>query len=167
MTSNGNKIHKETVDNYLSHLLDSFIFYYAQRYDIKGKNLLQTLGKFYAVDIGFLSLIFSRDKFVNRGHHLENIVFLELLRRDYKVNIGKASHAEIDFVARNSNGETEYFQVAWTAKEQSTFEREMKPFELVKDFNPRTLLTTDIEPVTNYKGIRKINVIDWLLNDNN
>jgi predicted AAA+ superfamily ATPase len=166
MTSNGNKIHKETVDNYLSHLLDSFIFYHAQRYDIKGKNLLQTLGKFYAVDIGFLSLIFSRDKLVNRGHHLENIVFLELLRRDYKVNIGKASHAEIDFVARNSNGETEYFQVAWTAKEQSTFEREMRPFELVKDFNPRTLLTTDIEPVTNYKGIRKINVIDWLLNEN-
>jgi len=166
MTSNGNKIHKETVDNYLSHLLDSFIFYHAQRYDIKGKNLLQTLGKFYAVDIGFSSMLFNRDIHFNRGHHLENIVYLELLRRGYKVNIGKANHTEIDFVARNSNGETEYFQVAWTAKEQSTFEREMKPFELVKDFNPRTLLTTDIEPVTNYKGIRKINVIDWLLNDN-
>jgi predicted AAA+ superfamily ATPase len=164
MTKNGNQINKETVDNYLTHLLDSFIFYYTQRYDIKGKKLLQTLGKFYAIDLGFSSMIFSRDIDFNKGRHLENIVFLELLRRNYKVNIGKANNTEIDFVARNDNGETEYIQVAWTAKEQTTFEREMRAFEMVKDFNLRTLLTTDIEPATNYKGIRKINVIDWLLN---
>ena len=164
MTKNGNQLNKETVDNYLTHLLDSYVFYYAQRYDIKGKKLLQTLGKFYTVDLGFSSMIFSRDIDFNKGRHLENIVFLELLRRNYKVNIGKTNNTEIDFVARTDNGETAYFQVAWTAKEQTTFEREMRAFEMVKDFNLRTLLTTDIEPATNYKGIRKINVIDWLLN---
>ena len=163
MTHNGNHINKETVDNYLTHLCDSFVFYYAQRYDIKGKKLLQTLGKFYAVDLGFSAMIFSRDMDINKGRHLENIVFLELLRRNYKINIGKANNTEIDFVARTGNGETEYIQVAWTAKEQTTFEREMRALEMAKDYYLRTLLTTDVEPATNYKGIRKINVIDWLL----
>jgi len=165
MTSTGNKINKETVDNYLSHLTDSFIFYYAQRYDVKGKKLLETLGKFYAVDLGFLSLVFNRNSQFNTGHNLENIVFLELLRRGNQINIGKADKTEIDFVTQTQQGTTEYIQVAQTAKEESTFEREMRPFEAVKDFNKRILLTTDIEPVTNYKGIQKINVIDWLLND--
>ena len=163
MTSAGNKINKETVDNYLSHLTDSFIFYYAQRYDIKGKKLLQTLGKFYAVDLGFLSAVFNRNSQFNMGHNLENIVFLELLRRGNRVNIGKTDNTEIDFVIQTQQGTTEYIQVAWTAKEESTFEREMRPFEMIKDFNKRILLTADIEPVTNYKGIQKINVIDWLL----
>ena len=97
------------------------------------------------------------------GHNLENIVFLELLRRDYKINIGKANGTEIDFVVRKANGEQEYIQVAWTAKEQTTFEREIRPFGLVDDFYPRILLTTDVEPKTSYKGILKINVIDWLM----
>jgi len=165
MASAGNKINKETVDNYLSHLTDSFIFYYAQRYDIKGKKLLQTLGKFYTVDLGFLSAVFNRDLQFNAGHTLENIVFLELLRRGNRVNIGKTDNMEIDFVARTQQGTTEYIQVAWTAKEESTFEREMRPFERIKDFNKRILLTTDIEPVTTYKGIQKLNVIDWLLEE--
>jgi predicted AAA+ superfamily ATPase len=163
MTNNGNKINKETVDNYLFHLVESFVFYFAQRYDIKGKKLLQTLGKFYAVDLGFLTMFFNRETQYNRGHHLENIVYLELLRRDNKVNIGKANNTEIDFVATHSDGTTEYFQVAWAVNEQSAFEREMRPFELVKDFNQRTLLTADLELDTHYKGIRKKNVIDWLL----
>ena len=165
MASAGNKINKETVDNYLSHLIDSFVFYYAQRYDVKGKKLLQTLGKFYAIDLGFLSTVFNRNSQFNAGHNLENIVFLELLRRGNRVNIGKADNTEIDFVAQTQQGTTEYIQVAWTAKEESTFEREMRPFEMIKDFNKRILLTTDVEPVTIYKGIQKINVIDWLLNE--
>ena len=165
MTSAGNKINKETVDNYLSHLTDSFVFYYAQRYDIKGKKLLQTLGKFYAVDLGFLSAVFNRNSQFNAGHNLENIVFLELLRRGSRVNIGKADNTEIDFVAQTQQGTTEYIQVAWTAKEKSTFEREMRPFEKINDFNKRILLTTDVEPVTTYKGIQKMNVIDWLINN--
>jgi predicted AAA+ superfamily ATPase len=163
MTSAGNKINKETVDNYLSHLTDSFVFYHAQRYDIKGKKLLQTLGKFYAVDLGFLSAVFNRNSQFNAGHDLENIVFLELLRRGNRINIGKTDNTEVDFVAQTQQGAIEYIQVAWTAKEESTFEREMRPFEMIKDFNKRMLLTTDVEPVTTYKGIEKINVIDWLL----
>jgi len=165
MISAGNKINKETVDNYLSHLTESFIFYYAQRYDIKGKKLLQTLGKFYAVDLGFLSAVFNRNSQHNAGHNLENIVFLELLRRGNRVNIGKAANMEIDFVVQTQQGTTEYIQVALTAKEESTFEREMKPFEIIKDYHKRVLLTTDVEPVTTYKGIQKINVIDWLLHN--
>ena len=165
MTSNGNKISKEAVDNYLSHLLGSFIFYQADRYDIKGKKLLQTLGKFYAVDLGFLSAMFGRDMQFNKGHNLENIVFLELLRRGNTVNIGKADNTEIDFVVRNPKGDRTYIQVAWTANEPATFEREIRPFERVRDFNKRILLTADIEPDSTYKGIEKINVIDWLLND--
>ncbi|MDR1950728.1 MAG: ATP-binding protein [Bacteroidales bacterium] len=165
MTSNGNKINKETVDNYLSHLLGSFIFYQADRYDIKGKKLLQTLGKFYAVDLGFLSAMFDRDTQVNKGHNLENIVYLELLRRGNTVNIGKADNSEIDFVVKTTGGNIEYIQVAWTTNDERTFEREMRPFELIKDYNKRILLTADIEPASTYKGIEKINVVDWLLND--
>jgi len=165
LTTKGNNIDRRTVDNYLSHLRDSFIFYQADRYDIKGKKLLQTLGKFYAVDIGFLSALFGRDMQFNRGHNLENIVFLELLRRGNTVNLGKADNMEIDFVLKNQKGDKTYIQVAWTANEPSTFEREIRPFERIKDFNKRILLTADIEPDSTYKGIEKINVIDWLLNN--
>jgi predicted AAA+ superfamily ATPase len=118
---------------------------------------------YYTVDLG-LKKYFLGDKInLDLGHNLENIVYLELLRRENQINIGKANNTEIDFVVRKSNGEQEYIQVAWTTKEQSAFEREIRPFELIKDFNRRILLTTDIEPVTIYKGIQKINVIDWLL----
>ena len=99
------------------------------------------------------------------GHNLENIVYLELLRRGNQINIGKAYNTEIDFVVRKSNGEQEYIQVAWSTKEQSTFDREIRPFELINDFNRRILLTTDVEPETTCKGILKINIIDWLLKE--
>jgi predicted AAA+ superfamily ATPase len=165
LTAKGNHIDRRTVDNYLSHLLGGFIFYQADRYDIRGRKLLQTLGKFYTVDLGFLSALFGRDRQFNKGHNLENIVFLELLRRGNTVNIGKADNTEIDFVVKNPKGDRTYIQVAWTANEQSTFEREVRPFERIKDFNKRILLTADIEPASSYKGIEKINVIDWLLNN--
>jgi len=88
---------------------------------------------------------------------------LELLRRNNKVYIGKVYNSEIDFVVQNLNGETEYIQVAYTAKEKSTLERELNSFSLVKDFNKRTLITTDVEPELNFGGIKKVNVIDWLM----
>ena len=165
LTTKGNAIDRRTVENYLTHLLDSFIFYQADRYDIRGSKLLQTLGKFYAVDLGFLTALFGRDMLFNKGHNLENIVFLELLRRGNTVNIGKADNTEIDFVVKNRKGDKTYIQVAWTTNEPSTFEREIRPFERIKDYNKRMLLTTDIEPDSNYKGIEKINVIDWLLDN--
>ncbi|MCL2596505.1 MAG: ATP-binding protein [Paludibacter sp.] len=165
LTTKGNHIDRRTVDNYLSHLLGGFIFYQADRYDTKGKKLLQTLGKFYTVDLGFLSALFGRDRQFNKGHNLENIVFLELLRRGNTVNIGKADNMEIDFVVKTPKGDRAYIQVAWTTNEQSTFEREIRPFERIKDFNKRILLTADIEPSSSYKGIEKINVIDWLLDN--
>ena len=93
-------------------------------------------------------------------------MFLELLRRGYHVNIGKADNSEIDFVVKKNNGEQEYIQVAWSVKDISTFEREIRPFQLMKDYFQRTLITTDVEPVTIFKGIKKINAIDWLLKEN-
>ncbi|MCL2131306.1 MAG: ATP-binding protein [Lentimicrobiaceae bacterium] len=164
-TNNQISISHNTVENYINALVESYLFYKVQRFDLRGKGLLMTQEKYYSVDVG-LKKFFLGDKInLDLGHNLENIVFLELLRRGNQVNIGKADNAEIDFVVRKPNGEREYIQVAWTTKEQSTFEREIRPFELIKDFNRRTLLTTDVEPLTTYKGIQKINVIDWLLED--
>jgi predicted AAA+ superfamily ATPase len=152
-----------TVENYLDAVCDAYLFYKVRRYNIKGKVILSTQEKYYASDIGLKNIVLGQTATNNTGHNLENIVYLELLRRGNQVNIGKAADTEIDFVAQNSKGITEYIQVAWTAKEQSTFEREIRPFELIKDFNRRILLTTDVEPLTTYKGIQKINIIDWLL----
>ena len=162
-TNNKLSLSHNTVENYIHALVESFMFYKVKRFDLRGKGLLMTQEKYYTADLG-LKKFFLGDKInLDLGHNLENIVFLELLRRGYLINIGKADNTEIDFVVRKLNGEQEYIQVAWTAKEQSTFEREMLPFELIKDFNKRILLTTDVEPMTVYKGIQKINVIDWLL----
>ena len=164
-TINKLSISHNTVDNYIHALVEAYLFYKVKRFDLRGKGLLMTQEKYYTVDLG-LKKHFLGDKInLDLGHNLENIVYLELLRRGNQINIGKADNTEIDFVVRKTNGEQEYIQVAWTTKEQSTFEREIRPFELIKDFNRRILLTTDVEPVTTYKGIQKINVIDWLLGE--
>jgi predicted AAA+ superfamily ATPase len=156
-------ISHHTVENYLQALTESYLFYKVPRYDIKGKNILRTLEKYYAVDLGFKQALLGKLHKTDFGHNLENIVYLELLRRNRQVYIGKADRTEMDFAIMRNSGDWEYIQVAWTAKEESTFQREMRPFELINDFNRRILLTTDVEPVTTYKGIQKINVIDWLL----
>jgi predicted AAA+ superfamily ATPase len=164
-TNNKLSLSHNTVENYINALIEAFMFYEVKRFDLRGKGLLMTQEKYYTVDLG-LKKYFLGDKInLDLGHNLENVVYLELLRRGNQINIGKAGNTEIDFVVRKENGEQEYIQVAWTTKEQSTFEREIRPFELVKDFNRRILLTTDVEPITNYKGIQKLNVIDWLLED--
>jgi len=165
ITNNNLAISHHTVANYIDSVVEAYMFYKVRRFDLRGKGLLQTQEKYYTVDLG-LKKYFLGDK-INQdlGHNLENIVYLELLRRGNKIHIGKADNTEIDFVIRTKNNETEYIQVAWTTKETSTFEREIRPFELVNDFNRRILLTTDVEPATNYKGIQKMNVIDWLLEE--
>ncbi len=165
LKTNGISLSHNTVENYINALVESYMFYKVKRFDLRGKGLLLTQEKYYTVDLG-LKKYFLGDKInLDLGHNLENVVFLELIRRGCRVNIGKADNTEIDFVVQTPQGTVEYIQVAWTAKEESTFMREMRPFELIKDFNRRILLTTDVEPVTIYKGIQKINVIDWLLEE--
>ena len=161
MTSYGRAINVHTVENYLSSLLEAFVFYKASRYDIKGKQYLKTGDKHYVVDPGIRYFMLGR-KEGNTGHILENVVYLELLRRGYEVYIGKMDDYEIDFVAINSKG-IEYYQVSETVRDEKTLERELKPLDSIRDHNPKYLLTMDIDPETSYNGIRKINVLDWLL----
>lgn len=161
MTSNGRKISVHTVESYLTALTESFIFYKATRYDIKGKQYLKTGDKYYVSDLGLRYFLLGR-KESGRGHILENIVYLELLRRGYDVYIGKVDEYEIDFVAINSKG-IEYYQVAETVRNEETLNRELRSLDIIKDHYPKYLLTMDLEPETSYNGIRKKNVLDWLL----
>ena len=161
MTKDGRKITHPTVDNYLLALTESFLFYKCDRYDVKGKNILKTGEKYYATDVGMRYNIFGK-KDVDLGHILENIVYLELLRRGYSVYIGKVGENEVDFVAIGEYGE-EYYQVAYTTKANETLERELKSLDMIKDHNPKYLLTMDKESTISYNGIKKINVLDWLL----
>ncbi len=161
MISNKRNISVHTVENYLNALTESFIFYKASRYDVKGKQYLKTGDKYYVVDPGLRFFLLGR-KEGDSGHILENIVYLELLRRGYDVYIGKVDELEVDFVAINSKG-VEYYQVSESVKDESVLNRELKALDSIKDHNPKFLLTGDIDPETSYNGIRKINIIDWLL----
>jgi len=139
-----------------------YILYNASRYDIKGRQFLKTLGKYYFVDSGIRNHIISRSA-KDLGHILENIVYLELLRRKNRVNIGKLAEKEVDFVATNASG-IEYFQVALSVLDEKTLERELAPLQEIKDNYPKYILTLDdIGKGSNYEGIRQLNVIDWLL----
>lgn len=161
MTSNGRKITVPTVKKYLEALEESFALYKATRYDIKGKKYLTSGSKYYLADVG-LRYYLLESKNADEGHILENVVYLELLRRGYDVYIGKNDSTEVDFVAVNEKGE-EYYQVCYTLKEKKTLERELKALDSIKDHNPKYLLTTDYSPYTSYNGIKQINVFDWLL----
>ena len=161
LTSDGRKSDSRTIERYLDALLESFLIYRADRYDVKGKQLLKTREKYYAVDPGLRRhLLFGRSQDV--GHVLENVVFLELLRRGCKVHIGKVGPLEVDFVVETSNG-MEYYQVAATVRDTSTLERELAPLRKIHDHYPKFLLTLDEDPSDNIDGIRKLNVLDWLL----
>lgn len=161
LTSAGNKISVATVENYLKALQDSFIIYKAERYDIKGKQLLETGGKYYVADIGLRYHLLGTKR-ADRGHILENVVYLELLRRGYEVHVGKIGNTEIDFIAVGDEG-VEYYQVAYTVADDTVLERELKPLDIISDHNPKYLLTMDDEPLTSHNGIKQINVLDWLL----
>ncbi len=162
LVSSGRKISPNTVESYLRALTDSYILYNAARYDIKGRQFLKTLGKYYFVDTGIRNHIISQSA-KDLGHLLENVVYLELLRRKNRVNIGKLAEKEVDFVATNMN-EVEYYQVCASVLDEKTLERELAPLKEIKDNYPKILLTLDdIGKGANYEGIRQINMIDWLL----
>ncbi len=161
MTSMGRKISVPTVENYLTALCDSFILYKVSRYDVKGKQYLSTGAKYYVADIGLRYFILGT-KITDFGHILENVIYLELIRRGYEVYIGKVGNTEVDFIAINENG-TEYYQVAYTVMEESTLRRELASLDAIKDHNPKYLLTMDYVPLVSHNGIKQINAIDWLL----
>ena len=161
MNANSRKIDVRTVERYLRALMDSFIIYQAKRYNIKGKQYLKTLEKYYAVDIGMRYLLLGR-RGADVGHILENVVYLELLRRGYRVYIGKVDEMEVDFVAIDQSGRT-YFQIAATVREPATLERELAPLRKIPDHYPKYILTLDEDPDADYEGIRKIRVLDWLM----
>ncbi len=160
LTSNGNSVHRLTVESYLSALTDSFVLYQAHRYDIKGKKLLQTLGKYYSVDIGLSRNILDKNLTADRGHLLENIVYLELLRRNKTVQIGKNNTKEVDFVATAHDGTIHYYQVAETMLGVETRERELSAFPT--NHHQKIVLTLDAGQA-NYNGIEQLSLIDWLL----
>lgn len=153
----------KTVDKYISMLKSAFIFYSVGRYDVKGKQLLKTLGKNYIIDMGFRNMLLGyRD--ADRGHILENIVFLELLRRDYRVYIGKVGATEIDFVAEKPNDKL-YIQVTESMNSPETRERELRPLQLIPDNYEKIVLSMDRDFIQSFDGIKSINLIDWLLEE--
>jgi predicted AAA+ superfamily ATPase len=161
ITADGRKISTHTVENYLSALTDSYILYKANRYDIRGKQYLKTGEKYYIADLGLrYFLLGSRD--VDMGRMLENVVYLELIRRGYEIYVGKMYDREVDFVALR-NGETEYYQVALTVRSSQTLERELSSLDYIDDHNLKYLITLDDNPTTSHNGIRQLNAIDWLL----
>ncbi len=162
---NSNKIvdksNHQTIDNYLNMLEKSFILYKADRTDIRNKTLLKTLGKYYISDVGLRNIILGFRN-IDEGHILENIVYLELLRRGYKVSIGKTGEYEVDFVAENPH-EIVYFQVTRTLQDENTKTRELRSLESIPDNYEKVILTMDKTINKDYNGIKVVNLIDWLL----
>jgi hypothetical protein len=156
------KISHNTIIKYLDFLTQSYILYAAPRYDIKGKELLSTNGKYYVVDLGLKNITATNKYEADLGRKLENIVYFELFRRGGKVYVGKHDDREIDFVVQKTSNEREYYQVAYTVSDEKTLNREISAFDRVKDNYPKFLLTLDYDN-TSINGIQKINVIDWLL----
>ena len=161
--SSGKKTSPAMIDNCLSALCETYLFYKINRYDVKGKEILKTLEKYYAVDMG-LRFFMLGAKTGDEGHILENLVFLELKRRGYEIYIGKVDDMEIDFVAIK-DGAITYIQVALTVREESTLKRELKPLSSVKDSFPKILLTMDNFPVTYHNGIKQLYALDFLNGD--
>lgn len=166
LTSKGMHTSNHTVENYITAFLESFLIYKAERFDVKGKNLLARDYKYYVVDPGLRSYLLGKKADSDMGHILENIVFLELLRRGYKVYVGKVDDLEVDFVAENREG-LRYYQVALTVRDEKVLARELKSLQKTGDHYPKYLLTLDIDLEADYNGITKINIIDWLLNSEN
>jgi predicted AAA+ superfamily ATPase len=162
MTSEGRKIDQKTVEKYLKGLTESLIAYQANRYNIKGKQHLATFEKYYVADIGFRHLLLGSGR-ADQGHILENMVYLELLRRGNKVFVGHLPDGEVDFVAQNGDGVT-YYQVAATVLDENTMRRELASLEKISDHNPKVLLTLDeVGAGANHNGIRQLNALDWML----
>ena len=163
LTSKGMSTSNHTVENYISAFVESFLIYKAERFDVKGKNLLARDYKYYVVDQGLRSYLLGKKADSDMGHILENIVYLELLRRGYKVYVGKVDDLEIDFVAENRDG-LKYFQVALTVRDDKVLERELRSLQKTCDHYPKYLITYDMDMEADYDGITKVNIVDWLLN---
>ncbi len=161
LNSNGRKISVHTVESYLEALTESYIFNRVSRYDIKGKQYLETGEKYYATDVTMRYALLGR-KNLDVGHILENVVYLELIRRGYKVYIGKIGDNEVDFIAINKEGR-EYYQVSYTTRDEKTLERELSSLQKISDHYPKFILTMDMDPVADYEGIKRINVLEWLV----
>ena len=162
LKSNKREISYNTVEKYLEYLKDSFIVYEVGRYDVKGKQHLKQNAKYYAVDIGLRNMLLA-NKETDIGHILENIVYLELLRRGYKISVGKVETKEVDFVVENENGK-EYYQVAASLLDKKTLERELEPLNRIKDHFPKFIITLDdYTPGATYDGIKVIHAIEFLL----
>ena len=157
----GRNISVHTVGDYLDALCNSFILYKAGRYDIKGKQYLKTGEKYYIADIGLRYYLLGPQK-ADMGRALENVVYLELLRRGYEVWIGKIGNAEVDFIAANESG-PEYYQVALTVRDANTLTRELASLDSITDHSPKYLLTLDDDPMVSHNGIKQLNALDWLL----
>lgn len=162
LTSYGRKTDNKTVEKYLQGLKDGLLIYEVDRFDVKGKALLQRNAKYYVVDSAFRKFLLSRTD-SDRGHILENIVYLELIRRGYRVYVGHLQNGEIDFVAKKPH-RLEYYQVSYSVMEDTTLRRELSPLEKLDDNYPKYLLTMDVLHKTdNHNGIEQKNVLDWLL----
>lgn len=161
LNSNGRKISVHTVESYLEALTESYIFNRVSRYDIKGKQYLETGEKYYATDVTMRYALLGR-KNLDVGHILENVVYLELIRRGYRVYIGKIGDNEVDFIAINKEGR-EYYQVSYTTRDERTLERELSSLQKISDHYPKFILTMDMDPVADYEGIKRINVLEWLV----
>ena len=161
MTSGGRKISQKTVEDYVEALVEPYIFYPAERFDVLGKQLLKKNQKMYIVDLGLRRHLLARSRY-DLGFSLENIIYFELLRRGYSVNVGKVGAKEIDFVARK-NEDVLYYQVTASMVDEATFEREVSPLKSITDNYPKTVITLDRFTLGNYDGISVVNAIDWLL----
>lgn len=162
LTANKNKIDNKTVSKYIDTLVEAYLFYKVNRYDIKGKQHLVTQEKYYLVDLGFRNALLGKELASDAGHLLENIIYLELKRRNYQVWIGKTYNLEVDFVVRDQDGFTQYIQVSQTVQNSITLKRELAPFDSINDHHEKLLITMDYDTGT-YNGVKKINAIDWLL----
>ena len=161
MTSAGRKTDVKTIERYLDGLMESYIVYQAKRFNIRGKQYLKTLEKYYAVDTGLRYLLLGSSG-TDVGHILENIVYLELLRRGFSVYVGKLDELEVDFVAKNQNG-LQYIQVAASVRDDKTLQRELTSLQRISDNYPKLILTLDDDPEADYDGIRRTNALEWLL----
>jgi predicted AAA+ superfamily ATPase len=163
LVSSGNKISNKTVSRYIEGIENSMLIYRADRYNVKGRKVFSNNAKYYAVDNGLWRLICG-DRHEDYSHILENIVYLELLRRGYQVYAGVVDHLEVDFLAKRSGGEFLYIQVSFNTENEDTLKRELRPLELIKDQYPKLLLTMDeILPEQNFNGIIKTSVLKWLM----
>ena len=161
MASSGRKIDPKTVEKYVKALMDSLMIYQAKRYNIKGKQYLKTLEKYYVVDIGLRYVLLGKRN-IDIGHILENVVYLELLRRGYDVYVGLINDAEVDFVAMNEDG-ISYYQVAASVRDEGTLARELNLLKRIPDHYPKFVLSLDDDPIADYDGIKRINALDWLI----